>query len=380
MPPVLDPSKSKVDGLAFLGLSLSRKGPRGHPDSVTHQQAFDLDLVQDRDYEHIFSTNDDGWLVGGGEPGPPTSYKLAAKDSAHVEIMRIGTYEPTWGGVYQKDIVETLKSGKILIPEITVVPTGLVANKDTPPELEIRFDMVPEHPNFDDSLAPLPTNWQLRFIQNQLFKLFQFPSRFNPGSFHSTILRKAEFRSPEARRAYFAKCQKVVDSWMERGQQPLAPTKIDKSIQVIKCKRVEENKGDDYLAEYYRSGLWLFTDRNNITHHFLPNFLPPYDTPAKRKIILEILKEEWDEETLSFRNVFPDGITADDRSLTADSKDLSALIADYICGSAQQVYEVAVGSPSKTGSDDPSAKVRDQGEVPGEEKSSKDPSVAVGAK
>ena len=42
----------------------------------------------------------------GGEPGPRRSYKLAAKDSAHVEIMRIGTFEPEWGGITEKDIVE----------------------------------------------------------------------------------------------------------------------------------------------------------------------------------------------------------------------------------------------------------------------------------
>ena len=52
------------------------------------------------------SSNDDGWLVGGGEPGPPKSYKLAAKDSSHVEIMRIGTYRPEWGGITEEDIVE----------------------------------------------------------------------------------------------------------------------------------------------------------------------------------------------------------------------------------------------------------------------------------
>lgn len=67
-PPVLDPTKSKVDGLAFLGLSLSRRSEQGHPDSITHQTAFDFNEVIDRDYTHIFSTNDDGWLVGGGEP------------------------------------------------------------------------------------------------------------------------------------------------------------------------------------------------------------------------------------------------------------------------------------------------------------------------
>ena len=105
-PPVLDPKSSKVDGLAFLGLSLTRNSPQGHPDSLTHQTSFDLNEVLDRDYEFVASTNDDGWLVGGGEPGPPLTYKLAAKDSSHVEIMRIGTYRPEWGGVAQQDIIE----------------------------------------------------------------------------------------------------------------------------------------------------------------------------------------------------------------------------------------------------------------------------------
>ena len=104
--PYLDPAKTKRDGLAFLALSLARKSSVGNPNSYTHQEAFDLNEVLDRDYEFIMSSNDDGWLVGGGEPGPPTTYKLAAKDSAHVEIMRIGTYRPEWGGISEKDIVE----------------------------------------------------------------------------------------------------------------------------------------------------------------------------------------------------------------------------------------------------------------------------------
>mmetsp|Transcript_27725 Transcript_27725/g.76296 ORF Transcript_27725/g.76296 Transcript_27725/m.76296 type:complete len:450 (-) Transcript_27725:123-1472(-) len=316
MPPVLDPHKSRVDGLAFLGLSLTRNGPRGHPDSATHQQAFDLDQVQDRDYEHIFSTNDDGWLVGGGEPGPPTSYKLSAKDSAHVEIMRIGTYREDWGGVPLGLLVDTLKRGEILIPEITVVPTGVVANADTPPELEIRFDMVPPTPNFDDINAPLPANWQLRFIQNQLYHKFKYPSRFTPGAFHSTILRKAEFRSPSARTAYFKKCQGAVDKWLDRGTKPLIPLNVDDSIQVVNCTRREPRSGDseedvqldddrddDGMDSYYRSGLWLFLDRNNISHQFIPNFLPPYDTPLKKKLILEVLKEEWNESSLMWKSL-----------------------------------------------------------------------------
>lgn len=75
----------------------------------------------------------------------------------------------------------------------------MVANQDSPPELEIRFDMEPWAPIPDQILkdmdTPLPVNWCLRFIHNQLFEHFQFASRFCPGPFHSTILRKADWRS-----------------------------------------------------------------------------------------------------------------------------------------------------------------------------------------
>lgn len=288
MPPVLCPEKSKVDGLAFLGLSLSRASAAGHPDSITHQEEFDLNEILDRDYEFIFSTNDDGWLVGGGEPGPPKSYKLAAKDSAHVEIMRIGTYSPKWGGINEEEVIKALKSGKILIPQIEVVPTAVVANGDRPPELEIRFDMDPPVPDFEDPSAPLPVNWALRFIHNQLFQYFHFPSRFCPGAFHSTIVRKAEFRSLEAEKKYFQKCDTVIKKWREAGPKALNSG-----------SSIPDNVGPN------SSGLWLFRDRENITHCFLPNFLPPYNTPEKRKIILDILKNEWDEKALKWKPIEP---------------------------------------------------------------------------
>jgi hypothetical protein len=96
MPPVLDPIDSKVDGLAFLGLSLARnhyygrgegkdgkeggesandnnckEGEKlGHPDSYTHQTAFDLNKVIDREYEFLQSTDDNGWYVPNSERRP----------------------------------------------------------------------------------------------------------------------------------------------------------------------------------------------------------------------------------------------------------------------------------------------------------------------
>jgi hypothetical protein len=300
MPAVLDPSRSKVDGLCFLGLSLSRKSAYGHADSQTHQTAFDLNAVLDRDYKFIMSTNDDGWLVGGGEPGPPESYKLAAKDSGHVELMRLGTDRPEWGGLAVRDIVDAIRSRSVLVPQIEVCPTAVVANTDYPPELEIRFDMEPSVPTSDDILnpsIPLPLNWQLRFMHNQLFHRFEFPSRFCPGAFHATIVRKAEFHSELYKAAYFALCNKVVAEWRKEGAKPLTPkTMYDDILQVRSLHRTK-------ASDYYQSGIWLFSDRENITHHFEPNFLPPYNTPEKRAFIWEFLKDEWDEKTLAWHPV-----------------------------------------------------------------------------
>jgi hypothetical protein len=286
MPPVLDPKNSKVDGLAFLGLSLARKSEQGHPDSYTHQEAFDLNSVLDREYEFIFSSNDDGWLAGGGEPGPPTSYKLAARDSAHVEVLRIGTFNRNWGGIGLEEILDLMTSGVIMIPQIEVLPTAVVANPDSPPELEIRFDMEPTVATMEDEL---PTNWQLRFLHNQLFRKFKNPSRFCPGAFHSTILRKAEFRSPEHQKGYFDKCEAAIQKWRKDGPKPLNTASRTLTGKI-------SNKANEY-----NSGIWLFTDRENITHFFKPNFLPPYDTPDKKQVIVNMLKEEWDEKSLSWK-------------------------------------------------------------------------------
>lgn len=305
MPPVLDPNESIVDGLAFIGLSLARKSELGHVGSQTHQTAFDFNEVIDRNYKYIFSTNDDGWLVGGGEPGPPKSYKLAAPDSAHVEIMRVGTYNKDWGGLSVESIIEAVKSAKILIPEITVVPTAVVANQDLPPELEIRFDMKPAlHADEGSDLPPLPVNWQLRFVHNQLFRLFKFPSRFCPGAFHSTIVRKAEFRSLQHRADYFAMCEEAVQRWRNLGPKPLVPP-VTKNVERIQCPKITVHGGELGSSTDYRSGIWLFTDRENPTHLFEPNFLPPYDTEEKRKIIIDVLSQEWDEKTLTWKIADP---------------------------------------------------------------------------
>jgi hypothetical protein len=65
-PPLLDKVNNGIEGLAFIGLSLSRytNGVFSNDNSISRQTQFDFDLLQDREYKYFCSTNDDGWLVG----------------------------------------------------------------------------------------------------------------------------------------------------------------------------------------------------------------------------------------------------------------------------------------------------------------------------
>ena len=110
--------------------------------------------------------------------------------------------------------------------------------------------------------------------------------------YDSTILRKAEFRSRAHKEEYFKMCGDVVAKWRKEGPKPLN-TGWDVNGEPL------EYPNEDGM----NSGIFLFTDRENITNFFKPNFLPPYDTPEKKNIILTYLQEEWDEPTLSWKHV-----------------------------------------------------------------------------
>jgi hypothetical protein len=94
------------------------------------------------------------------------------------------------------------------------------------------------------------------------------------------------------REQYFAKCNKVIQRWRQEGPKPL---NIGRDINGFIMEPTPE----------FASGIYLFLDRQNITHYFPPNFLPPYDSEEKRKIILDVLSEEWDEKSLLWKNVRP---------------------------------------------------------------------------
>jgi hypothetical protein len=83
--------------------------------------------------------------------------------------MRIGTFNENLGGVSIDKIIEIMSSGVILIPHMSILPSFVLRNNDTPPEIELKFEM-----ERDDSLpCDMWPNWQLQFIHNQLFQYFQ---------------------------------------------------------------------------------------------------------------------------------------------------------------------------------------------------------------
>ena len=275
------------------------------------------------------STNDDGWLVGGGEPSD--SIKLPAPDSAHIEIVRLGTLSDATGGVNIEKIVHAVADGSLLIPRFDVVPTSLVENSDRPPELEVRFDEVM---SADLAQDDLPLNWQLRFVMNQVYTMFSFPNRFTPGPFHMTIARKVTFRSAIHRRVYFSKSEELITAWRRA-----ANVAESASVQSARIDSQEEKRGDEKddsddqstdghqkaQRQYHRhvgdddggrggsrsaperegqGGVFIFRDRNTVLGYLAPNFKPPYASdPAKLRIIREVLSRLWDPHSLSWKGV-----------------------------------------------------------------------------
>jgi len=312
-PPLLDPSKAR-QGHAFLGLNLTRNHSPGEKmancDRVTRQTQFDFNQIQDREYEYLYATNDDGWLCGGGENGDST--KLTNIDSAHVEIVNMGSFNEEWGGASRDRIREVMS--QIMIPHIAITPSLVLRNPDTPPELELKFELERD---VGKGVETWP-NWQLRFVHNQVFDRLTNPARFCPGPHHMSFTRKAAFRSPKHMQQYFEKCDGVVRKWRERGATLIEP-ETDPSKPGYPSKPL----GSELDSPH---GVYLFKNRNEPIEYFEPNFHPPYDTPEKRKIISDVLSKEWDEDNLTWRE-----LDESDTSQIKGFQETLMLIVDKTC-------------------------------------------------
>lgn len=230
-------------GLVFLGMSMSHNYDEnydGFPNessyneaSVTHQAKFNIDRVQDRLFQYISGTNDDGWLAGGGESTSSafSSMRLPAPDTSHIELAHLGALRGTFTDVYKASFVDNLarqnyygslgwnvagidlseiivRTCKTLLftEKLTVVPTKL--NYTPKAEVQLRFN--PHNPNVNRSLYEM---------YKKLIKLFYDVQVLEVGDpFHVSLARDLKFCCPEAKEGYRADVsEKTIRRWAEKG-------------------------------------------------------------------------------------------------------------------------------------------------------------------
>jgi len=79
------------DGSAFIGVSFSVHNKTGNGNSHQLNDQFPMENLIDRSYDYVMSTDEYGWLAGGGYKQFDTSGKISNADSAHAELLRIGS-------------------------------------------------------------------------------------------------------------------------------------------------------------------------------------------------------------------------------------------------------------------------------------------------
>ncbi|KAL7542337.1 hypothetical protein ACHAXR_011677 [Thalassiosira sp. AJA248-18] len=287
-----------------IGLCLSRKNSAlGHPDTVTRQTAFDFNELQDRDYKFVSSTDESGWLAGGGERGDPylsgvprefdqsgsksedsdgikaksfgAGHKIAAPDRVHIPIIQINAAS----AAVIDEIVSALARGEIFIPEVSILPDTLSVNTHSPPDLQVRFDCEKN----DDTAPEDWPNWCLEFLHNQLYEYFApMGAHWSKRPFQITLARKVRWMTVKHMNKFFARSEQVINSWREKGPQYLQPPYSDDSSRGVILEEITRPHG-------------IYLIQNGVpTNYFAPNFQPPYTTKMRRSLIRNVINKSWD--------------------------------------------------------------------------------------
>ena len=312
-----------------IAVCMSHRSPCGHPETVTRQTAFDLNLVQDRAYKYVATTDKKGWRAGGGEPGggpvvnssnvmnktdtspaplspttpsnmsstkalgglqTPRNESLAEKeanmDCVHIPILHINCKNKH--AVDQ--VIHALASGDIFIPHMSVLPDSLSSVQDnkTLPDLCLRFDC---DRNDEDTPPEEWTNWCLEFMHNQLYEYFcRNPTTspvWMPRPFNLTLARGVRWKTVKHMNRYFCHGEQVLAQWKEQGPQYLDP--LPAYMDGGACpEEVARPHGIYLLRKDLVSGKII------PTNYFAPNFEPPYTTKMTRSLLENVLGKSWD--------------------------------------------------------------------------------------
>jgi len=267
-----------------IGLCLSRRSGIGHADTVTRQSEFDFNELQDRDYKYVSSTDEEGWLAGGGERRDPhtkeeeigdgTRHKIPAADTVHIPIIQINA--PSSAAV--NEIVSALARGEIFIPHMSIMPETLTVKGKSPPDLVVSFGC-----ERNDDVNPEDwSNWCLEFLHNQLYEYFEpLGAVWSKRPFQITLARKVKWKTIKHMNKYFARSEDVIHSWREKGPQYLTPQKDALGV-----------TNEEVVRSH---GIYLIRN-GEATNYFPPNFQPPYTTNVTRSLIKNVVNKSWDSQ------------------------------------------------------------------------------------
>lgn len=261
-----------------IGLCLSRRSGIGHSDTVTRQSEYDFNELQDRDYKYVSSTDERGWLAGGGERRDAetkmSEEKVPAPDKVHIPIIQINA--PSAAAV--NEIVGALARGEIFIPRMAIMPETLNVKGKSPPDLVVSFGC---EKNDDVNPEDWP-NWCIEFLHNQLYEYFApHGAQWSKRPFQITLARKVKWKTIKHMNKYFARSEVVINSWREKGPQCLKP---QKDVLGVTNEEVDRPHGI-YLIQ-----------NGEATNYFPPNFEPPYTTNVTRNLIKNVVNKSWDSK------------------------------------------------------------------------------------
>jgi hypothetical protein len=225
-----------MTGQCFIGFSFSQneihKVPTSNAFSVVRQRQFDFNEIQDRQYQHTWKTNDDGWLCGGGEG--LSSFKVPNVDSSHIELVHPGTFSHR----SLKEIIQDMTS--VRFDPTPLKPSTYRLNTDIPPEFEVQF-----------SKEDNPSMWLLYLKLADIFSEVSACELNDPFNFHVSITRKIHFHSESSQQEFLDNATAVLEKW-----QKAYPNGV-----------VLDPLSEQY-AEVGVGGVYLFVNRNTPICYF----------------------------------------------------------------------------------------------------------------
>lgn len=274
-----DEEQCYQEGLSFIGVSFSVNTKYGNPYSYQLCDQFPMENLIDRSYDYVMSMDEDGWLVGGGYKQFDTSGKMPYVDSAHTELLRIGSLDSSKGGTSLSQVYSALSSTTfepfLFYPEMVKTGGGKNNNNNggssTTPSYDITLalsvvEVYQDSSNNDGGGSSYST------YETFLYNLFLAIDNVNAGNCvddedtdpHVTMARGVKFKSSYSKAQYLYKVNLEVAVW-----QAMYPKGV--VIGSSSTAKFSGSSSSRWKSVVGYGNLYFFYNRNNITKSFSPS-------------------------------------------------------------------------------------------------------------